>query len=343
MGTAGLISADIEFCQVAAPLAHEAAWEVESLLVSVFEYGNYSFRAALTGEYSEVLDCVFFLAKHKGKTIGVAGCLYGKANPEISIVGPVAVAPAYRGNGIGKRVVTRAIVFLQRQGCRAIYLGVSPGNSAMDFYKSVGFDRYKGVVMRLVLCDEEKFETEYYGKSTCTKVRRANWGDFPSIMALVSLPCSMYTIDFPRSIFSAKYVEPTKFLSVFPEMMAAFAEDGGFANVLVSGQKGNVVGLAHLARLPTKARQHVASLDFYVHDNFIVDAEQLLRTTIKECDCLRVDRISCYCLACDALKQNILQKLGVTQIAALPGNVCINGSCEDVLLCQLSRCCDAPR
>lgn len=49
-----------EICRVTAPLAPDGAWEIESLLLQVFGYGDYSFRSALSGEYSETLNCTFF-------------------------------------------------------------------------------------------------------------------------------------------------------------------------------------------------------------------------------------------------------------------------------------------
>ena len=60
--TAWLTSVDVEICQTTAPLEAEAAWEVESLLLKILEYGDYSFHSALLGEYSQTLNCTFFLA-----------------------------------------------------------------------------------------------------------------------------------------------------------------------------------------------------------------------------------------------------------------------------------------
>lgn len=330
-----LTIAKIEICRLTAPLAPEAAWEVESLLLEIFEYGDYSFRSALLGEYSKTLNCTFFLAKHKGKMIGAAGCLYTHKNSAIAIVGPVGVAAEYRGNGIGTKLVVSMIRHLKLQRCMAVYLGVSPGTSAARLYSALGFEKYKGIVMRLLLCPEAQFEESYFGKCDDTKVRKAVWGDFPGIMGLVSSPCRMYTVDLRRSVFSSKYVEPARFLSVFPEMMRAFAKHGGFANVLVARQQENVVGLAHISKLPGKAQQHIAELDFYVHDNFIEQAELLVRTTVKESTPLCIHRMNCYCLGCDKIKRNIIEALGGIPVAALPENTLLDGKYEDVLVYQL--------
>ena len=50
-----LTNVDIEVCRVTAPLEAEVACDVESLLLKILEYGNYSFHLVLLGEYSRTL------------------------------------------------------------------------------------------------------------------------------------------------------------------------------------------------------------------------------------------------------------------------------------------------
>lgn len=335
LNTNRLMIANIEVCRATAPLDAEAAWEIESLLLKIFEYGDYSFRSALRGEYCETLDCTFFLAKYNGKLIGAAGCLCGRRNPNISIIGPVGVDVKYHRNGVGSKLVESIIRYLRARDCMAIYLGTSGPNEVINFYKKLGFQKYKGIVMRYLLCSERDFEDCF--KTADTKIRRAVWGNFPGICVLATFPADFYTFDFGQNIFSSKYVEPTRFLSIFPEMMRAFARHGGFANVLVANHKQTVVGIAHINKLPSKTQQHIAELDFYVHDNFTDQAECLVRATVKESKNLSIEKINCYCLECDCLKRNIIDKLGGRQIATLPGNVFVNHKYEDVLVYQLGE------
>jgi len=335
LNTTRLISTDIEVCQVTAPLGTEIAWEIESLLLKIFEYGDYSFRSALRGEYSDTLNSTFFLARYTEKLIGAAGCLCDRKNPSISIVGPVGVDVEHRGNGVGSKLVESIINYLRDRGCMAIYLGTSGPDEVVNFYEKLGFQKYKGIVMRHLLCSQRDFE-EYF-KTADTNIRRAVWGDFPGISVLAVFPNSFYTFDFQRYVFSSKYAGPSRFLSIFPEMMRAFARYGGFANVLVANHKRTVVGIAHINKLPSKTQQHVAELDFYVHDNFTDQAERLLRATLEESKDLSVNKVNCYCLGCDYLKRNIIDKLGGRQIAILPGNVFVNHKYEDVLVYQLGE------
>jgi GNAT superfamily N-acetyltransferase len=325
---------NIDIHKVTAPLQPQMAWEVESLLVSIFEFGDYSFRSALTGEYSEKLNCTFFLAKRKDNIVGVAACLYAHKNPSVAVVGPVGILPEYQHRGIGTKLVASLINHLKSAGCMAAYLSVSEKNPAVNLYQKLGFKKYKGIVMRLLLND--KFEQHYFSSHPDIKIRRTGWGDFPAILALASFPGGIYTYDFRRSIFSSRYVKPARFLSIFPEMMKDFAKYGGFANVLTSKKEENVVGIAHIRRLPGKARRHIAELDFYTHDNFIERAKTLVQQTIEESDSLFISGINCYCLACDDNKREILIGLSFRQIAVLPENVCIKGNYYDVLIYHLS-------
>ena len=333
MNTTILTNTDIEVQHVTAPLDIEAAWEIESLLLKIFEYGDYSFRSALRGEYSETLNCNFFLAKNNGELIGVAGCLYGRNNSSISILGPVGVDSKYRANGVGSKLVESVITYLKNQGCVAIYLGTSKKNNAANFYKKLGFRKYKGIVMRHLLCCERDFEDCY--KVADVKIRRAVWGDFPAISVLATIAANSYTYDFRRGIFSSKYVKPRRFLSVFPEMKRGFVKYGGFANVLVAGYRQSVVGITQINKLSSKSQQHVAFLDFYVHDNFTDRAEDLVSVAINESKALSINKINFYCLDCDHLKRRIIEKLGGKRISTLAKSVFINGQYEDVLIYQL--------
>jgi GNAT superfamily N-acetyltransferase/RimJ/RimL family protein N-acetyltransferase len=326
--------ANAEFCKVTAPLGPEAVWQIESLLLKVFEYGDYSFRSALSGQYHKTLNCTFFLAKHNGSLVGAAGCLHSHSKPAFAIVGPVCVDTSFRSRGIGTRLVESLMECLKLQGCAAVNLGVSQDSPAVNFYKRLGFNIYKGIVMRHLFCSEKGFEG-FFSRNNHTQIRRADWGDFPSVQVLASTPADLYTFDFKRGIFSAKYLEPTRFLSLFPEMMRSFTKYGGFANVLISGREETIVGITHINKLPGAAQRHIAELDFFVHDNFIDRALSLVKQTIEESASLSIKSINCYCLACDHRKKEIFTSAGAVQIATLPDNVRIKGNLVDVLVYQI--------
>jgi len=336
MSWRGRVKEEVEILQFSAPVARPAAWEVECLLVEIFERLDYSVRAALRGDYSAGLNCTFFAALFEGRIIGAAGCLCSHSNPSVCVLGPVGVGRQYRGQGIGTRLLEAAIEYAESLGCKAAYLGISEGNPAMRLYEGVGFERYKGVVMRLLLEPVERFEQEYFDKSMDVSVRRAQWGDFAQVQVLANYPCEMYTFDSWRGLFSSRYVEPRRFLSVFPEMMKLFGDHGGFANVLAAGREENVVGFAQLRRQAGTAQRHVAELEFYVHDNFVEQAEDLVVVTMKAAKSLSVEKINCCCLGCDGAKGRIIEAAGGKRVCVLPGNVPIGEGREDVVVFELT-------
>ena len=317
------------------PLESEATWEVEALYLKVFEYCDYSVRSALLGKYRDSLCCSLALARRQGRLVGAAVLQYRPSKASVAIVGPVAVDEKYRRMGIGTELVRELISIAEARGIRTMYLGVSKSSMAARLYKRLGFAEYRGIVMRYMFCPEDEFEEQYFGKSSYMRIRRAGWGDFPGVIVLASFPCKMQAFDFRRSIFSSKYVEPARFFSIFPEMMQAFSQRGGYANVLVCGTAENVVGIAHVRSLATEAQEHMAELDFYVHDNFVEEAELLVRTTLIQSVTLGSKTVACYCPAGDKVKWGILEGVGARQVAVLTGHIRLNEKYDDVLVYQI--------
>jgi len=328
---------DIEICRVEAPLPSALAWATESLLLRIFEYGDYSLRSALSGAYSESLTCTFLVARRQGQVVAATACLHSGRNPCVAVIGPVGVAAEYRRRGIGTRLVAGAVEYLRQEGVQAAYLSVPRKNPAADFYKKLGFKPYHGIVMRRLLCTGSDFDWSYFRGHNLMRIRPAVWGDMPGVSALAVFPGSMYTFNLCRGLFSSKYVKPERFLSVFPDMMALFTREGGLANVLVVGNSENVVGIAHIRRAAGKAQHHIAEIDFYLHDNFIERAEHLVRITLTQSASLAVKKVYCRCLACDVIKRTIIEALGARQIGVLAANVKINRQLEDVLIYQTAE------
>jgi len=331
----GHAPADIYLTRSVAPLSPDLAWETECLLLKIFEYGDYSFRSALLGRYSETLTCTFALARHRNALIGAAGCLHSRVDPTVAILGPVGVAREYRRNGIGAQLVHSIVDYLKKQGCMAVYLGVSRTNPAVRLYEAAGFRRYQGIVMRLLLSCKKEFWNQYFDADPNSAIRRIAWGDFPAVQALSTWPGVMYTVDLSRGIFSSRYCEPKRFLSVFPSMMQTFAAAGGFANALVAGERRTIVGFAKVQRMPAQIQCHVAELDLFVHDNFLAKAMELTQTTIRQCEALSIKRVCSACLSCDDVKREILERIGGRHVATLPGQVLLDGEYHDLLTYQM--------
>jgi GNAT superfamily N-acetyltransferase len=91
---------DFDLHRAVTPLEADPARQVESFLRQIFECGDYSFRPALHGTYSEALGCTFFLACSNGRLIGATASLYARDMPTVALVGPVAVTPDYQRMGV---------------------------------------------------------------------------------------------------------------------------------------------------------------------------------------------------------------------------------------------------
>jgi hypothetical protein len=212
---------------------------------------------------------------------------------------------------------------------------VKDDNPAVKLYSKLGFKQYKGIIRRLLLCEEDEFNDVWFSSNTNIKVRETAWGDFPGFQALITEPEKMYTINYQKHLFSSRYVEPIRFLSIFPEMMKENKKYGGLLNVLVAGEKENVVGFANISRISGKTQEHIGELEFFVHDNYIENSIELINTTIQEFMKPSIKIILCYCVGCDRIKRDIINSIGGNLIGALPENVFINGSYEDVLIYEI--------
>jgi len=83
------------------------------------------------------------LALREDEPVGVAVCFFGfstfAARPRLN-VHDLSVLPAYRGRGIGRRLLETAIDCARRRGCCGVTLEVRADNApAKHLYKSLGF------------------------------------------------------------------------------------------------------------------------------------------------------------------------------------------------------------
>ena len=311
-----------------APLNPESVRRIDSFLLNIFEYGDYDFSRALSGRYGPDLRCIFFTAENEDSLIGAAGCLLGRKNPAAAIVGPIAVAPQSRGRGGGTDLLAAVLDYLKSQRCLAAYLGVRQNHRAVNLYKRAGFESYAGLIMRKPLAPEEKFE-EYFAGSRVT-IRKLSWGDWPAVMALAATPAQMYTFDLRAQFFSTKYVQPPRFLSVFPGMMQTLEQPPAFANVLVSELTQAVVGMAQI-RKTADTTDGDSELEFFIHDNFLEHAAAFLKHTLGR---LKTP-VTCQCLSCDHIKCGIMESLGGQVVRVSPQSTWLGNSPEDVVLYRL--------
>ena len=80
---------------------------------------------------------LFLVAEEHGRMVGsVIGGFDGRRG----MVYHLAVEAAERGRGLGRRLMQEVEDRLRAKGCYKVYLLVMGGNSALDFYKNLGWD-----------------------------------------------------------------------------------------------------------------------------------------------------------------------------------------------------------
>jgi GNAT superfamily N-acetyltransferase len=81
---------------------------------------------------------IFLLARVDGEPAGLGGVRY--LDREIAEVKSMYVAPAYRGTGLGRRILARLDEIAAEHGCRAVRLDTSDYlTPAVGLYRSAGY------------------------------------------------------------------------------------------------------------------------------------------------------------------------------------------------------------
>ena len=78
----------------------------------------------------------FVVAEHDGRIVGVAGIEPCGPAGEHALLRSVAVATAWQSRGLGRALVTRAIVEAESRGVKALYLLTT---TADDYFPAFGF------------------------------------------------------------------------------------------------------------------------------------------------------------------------------------------------------------
>lgn len=91
-------------------------------------------RGAASGEHA------MFVAVDGGRGVGMAGGWLGPDDPALADLTSMWVDPAYRGQGVGRRLVTAVLDWARGRGARRLQLWVTAGNdAARNLYLHCGF------------------------------------------------------------------------------------------------------------------------------------------------------------------------------------------------------------
>jgi len=272
---------DIKILKTSSPVLTRRAWQIESFLLKILEYGNYSLRKALAGLLDSRLQCTFFTAQRGDTILVAAGCLYSANNPAVAILGPICTDPQYREKDLALQACQMLLEHLKAQKIQAVYLGVKDNVPAVNLYKKLGFITRSGIVMRKFFTGKEEFNKRYSAGQE-TIIRRIYWRDFAEVSALFCEPAKIFSFDFCEQVFSSRYTEIQKFLPVFPALMNCLEKNSGFGSVLQTKEYFSIVGTAFIKPSPSEPQNHIATLEFFVLDGFTDKAIKLVSQTIKQ-------------------------------------------------------------
>lgn len=326
---------DVKILKTSSPALSLRVWQIESFCLKILEYVDYSLRKALAGKLSR-LQCTFFTAQSNGSILAAVGCLHSMDNPAVAILGPVCTDPEHRKKGLASHICKMLLEHLKAQKIQAVYLGVKDNVPAVNLYKRIGFTQHSGIVMRRLFVSKDEFNKRY-SPDQQTIVRRIDWRDFAEVSALFCEPAGLYSFDFGRQTFSARYAEAQTFLPVFPGLMNAIEKSGGCGSILQTKEHSSIVGTAFIKTPPSKMQSHIAILDFFVLDGFLDKAKDLVNETIKQSGLDSSRTILCYCPNSDIHKKQVLFSLGAEPYAALPGFIRINNKLQDTIIYKLTR------
>lgn len=88
----------------------------------------------------------FLVAEDEG---AIVGAVMGAYDGRRGWVNHLAVAPAYRGHGLGRQLIEEMELKLKAKGCQKINLLIEPTNaSVQEFYQQLGYQRRELIYMQ---------------------------------------------------------------------------------------------------------------------------------------------------------------------------------------------------
>jgi GNAT superfamily N-acetyltransferase len=239
----------------------------------------------LRGRFSEAACFVAGMGLAGDSVVATCWSGWGREFSDIAVMGGVATAEAYRGQGLASAVVGAVCERFDSAGGRLLYLGTS-NPAARRIYERLGFRQVAGQIFCRAARGARPDEGFAAGRTV--SARPAAWRDMASIAPLYLQPHPCVLADSGIGLPSARLAEPRRCVRIFWELWKSIEPGGRWA--LLCNDLGWPVASA-LAR-PCKAkpceglRETSQGLDYTVdflwHPVYSVEAAAFVAKWLEE-------------------------------------------------------------
>jgi GNAT superfamily N-acetyltransferase len=324
-------SATIQIWQC--PLPQEESERLLGLLHIEWDSGDYDWRAAFRGEFSDTLTFRIAVATMNGEDAATACVVYPKEDPEIGVVNNVLTREAFRGRGLGAHLSECVTLLAFEAGCRAVYLGTTPRPDSV--YLRIGYAFVNGGVMRRPAVEGSRFEEDdYFRPAQRTSIREAVWGDLPGFSALFTRRYEWLAGDFQRQLFSGRFVEQRRCASIFGHLREDVRRRQGVCCVLAGEKAHRILGVVSVTPGVAPVANHAAVADVLTHENYYAEAGGLLTECLRRAEASGVTTVAAYAAGLDVRKLEILREAGFSESAVLPDQIRVGDVCCPVHLLE---------
>ena len=280
------------------------AEEVLNLIECTFGKGERELESLqLDGSESSLNDDVVFIARENGVMLGTMHITVPRDNPAIAGVSGVVTAEAARGKGVGGRLFSEAMKYLDSIGVEASFLGT--GNPiAAKMYDKNGF-RYiygTGVMIRPRAGHETDFNRGYQecadGELT---VSCGNQSLRIPIIPLAVHKSASVIYDINTDIICSSYMTQGSCMSLYPRYQRL--EKSGGAYYVARDARGVIGAVMSVKDVDEKNR-----VDFFAFESFSSAIPKMLDTVTE-----KHKEVFFEAAAMDSEKARMIKSLGYTK------------------------------
>jgi GNAT superfamily N-acetyltransferase len=272
----------------------------------------------LLGKFSEEACFTAGLALLGDSVLGTCWSGWGRERPDIAVMGGVATAEAYRGQGLASAVVGAVCERFDVAGGRLLCLGTS-NPAARRIYERLGFRLVAGHIFCRAAHGARLDEGFAAGQAVAA--RPASWREMASIVPLYLLPHPCVLADAGIGLPSARVAEPRRCVRIFCDLWKSIEPAGRWA-VLRNDRGWPVASALARSSAPSAAG---FSVDFLWHPDYSVQAAAFAADWLKEIEA--ASGCACRMLICegDDWKLREARALGFERADGGGGTVDLNG------------------